>query len=193
MHLNHLVVIGSSAGGPRILRELFTGLPRLNGCIVIVQHMPAFINESLRKTLDDVTEMSVVLAEEGARLESGMVFIAPSEKHLLISKDYTISLNQEEKVHFVRPAVDVAMKSISPSTDTQMTGLVLTGMGKDGAEGLCHMKEIGALTIAQDEESSIIYGMPREAVEMGCVDIVLSHTDIHHKLIQMLGVQHPKQ
>ena len=182
-------IIGSSAGGPRILKELFDGLPLLDGCVIIVQHMPKFINESLRRTLDDSTEMTVCIAQNGDQLEKGYVYLAPSEIHLELVDNRTLRLREGEKVNFVCPSVDVTMKSVARPIGAKLIGIILTGMGKDGAKGIRSIKRIGGITIAQDKKTSIIYGMPKEAYETGAVDYVLSTEEIRLKLIELLGVE----
>ena len=186
--LTYLVVVGASAGGPRILKEIFTSLPRLMGCVIVVQHMPHFINESLCRTLNAQTDMTVKLAQEGDLLQNGVVYVAPSEHHLLITNNEHIRLAAGEKVNWVCPSIDVTMKSLIKKDGIQLMGVVLTGMGNDGAEGLVYMKSIGAKTITQDSETSIINGMPKEAMKTGKVDLVLSPVQIHHKLVAELGI-----
>ena len=160
-------------------------MPRVNASIIIVQHMPKFINETLRESLDTCTAMDVVIAKDGDILQDGVVYLAPSEVHLKLDNNRIITLHMGEKVNFVRPSVDVAMKSIQPNPKTRIIGVVLTGMGKDGAEGIKHIKSIGGITIAQDEETSVIYGMPKAAYETGAVDMVLPPEEIHREIIQL--------
>ena len=183
----NIVIVGSSAGGPRILKELFTSLPLLNGCIIVVQHMPKFINESLCRTLDEITEMNVQIARDMAILRKGRVYIAPSEIHLELIDNRTIRLVHREKVNFVRPSVDVTMKSVKRESEDLVIGIVLTGMGKDGAEGIRHIKQIGGIAITQDKGTSVIYGMPKEAFATGVVDFVLTPLEIKDKLLELLG------
>lgn len=183
----NIMIIGSSAGGPRILKEIFTDLPLLNGCIVIVQHMPKFINESFCRTLNQTTGMDVQIAKEDDVLHAGRVYIAPSEVHLELINNRTIRLIRSEKVNFVRPSIDVTMKSVQRKSGYSIIGVILTGMGKDGAAGIRHLNEIGGITIAQDEETSIIYGMPREAVATGNIDYILTPPKIKEKFIELLS------
>lgn len=183
-----IVVIGSSAGGPRILKDLFKGLPLINCSMIIIQHMPQFVNESISQSLDNCTDMTVCLAKDGDILKNGTVYVVPSEVHARIIHNHHIRLVQGEKVNYVCPAADVTMTSLTKETGIRHIGIVLTGMGRDGADGICHIKSIGGTTIAQDEKSSIIFGMPKEAVETGCVDWVLSPEQIHQKLIELVGI-----
>jgi two-component system, chemotaxis family, protein-glutamate methylesterase/glutaminase len=147
-----------------------------------------FINYSVRKTLDSLTDMDVVIADNGNRLEPGTVYIAPSEVHLELLNNQRVRLVNGPKVCFVRPSADVAMKSAMSKPGLRIIGVVLTGMGKDGADGIVHLKQIGGVTFAQDERSSAIYGMPKAAAETGSVDFVMSPEAIQAKLIKMVGV-----
>jgi two-component system chemotaxis response regulator CheB len=183
----NIMIIGASAGGPRILKEIFTELPLLNGCIVLVQHMPKYINESFCRTLNQATEMEVHIAQDGDFLKQGIMYIAPSEVHLELMNNRTIRLTTSEKVNFVCPSIDVTMKSVQKESGNSIIGVILTGMGKDGAEGIRHLKKIGGITIAQDEETSIIYGMPREAVATGIIDYILTPPKIKEKFIELLS------
>lgn len=170
------------------MRRLLGGMPRLNAGIVLVQHMPKFINPSVRKTLDGLTDMDVVIADTGNRVDAGTVYIAPSEVHLQILNNERLKLVDGPKVCFVRPSADVTMKSALNRAGFRVIGVVLTGMGKDGAEGIAHIKRIGGVTFAQDEQSSAIYGMPKAAAETGAVDFVMAPEAIQAKLIKMVGV-----
>ena len=183
----NLIIIGSSAGGPRILRSIFTGMPTLNSSIIIIQHMPRFINESLRDNIRAWTEMKVDLAKNDEPLEIGKIYIAPSELQIELFNNRKIHLFQGDKYNYVCPSVDVTMKSIVKAPSNNIIGVVLTGMGCDGAEGIRYIKEIGGTTIAQNEETSIIFGMPREAINTGKVDFILSPQEIHQKLIDLAG------
>ncbi len=188
MQPEHLVIIGSSAGGPRILRDIFKELPRLNASIILVQHMPEFINNSFCRNLDMLTDMRVSLAESGEKIQAGNVYVAPSGKHLVLKDNRRIVLSEGEKVNYVCPSVDVTMLSLQKQTDIDYYGVILTGMGSDGMEGIQHIKDIGGKTIAQDESTSIIFGMPRMAIETGKVDFVLPAQEIPQKLRSFVGI-----
>lgn len=183
--VDNIVIIGSSAGGTRILKQVFMRMPVLDASLIIVQHMPLFINESFRDSLDQITDLKVVLAENEQRLEKGKVYIAPSEYHLELIRNSEIHLYKGEKVNFVCPAVDVTMLSMKEIPSKNITGVILTGMGRDGAKGIAHIKAIGGKTIAQDEATSIVYGMPKEAVKTGAVDYILNPDQIQKKLINL--------
>lgn len=183
-----LVIIGSSGGGPPILEAIFKDLPKLKGSIILIQHMPQYINQQLADSLNKITNMTVTIAKHGEEIKDGMIYVAPSEQHLYLVDNLKIALREGEKVHYACPSVDVTMKSLQPSPDLKVLGIILTGIGNDGAEGIAHVKELGGLTIAQDEESSIIFGMPREAINTGKVDWVLNTHQIRNKLILFLGL-----
>lgn len=180
---DNLILIGSSAGGTRILKQIFTDMPRLSACVIIVQHMPQFINTSLRDTLNQITDMDVMIPENQQIIQAGRVLLAPSEFHLELMSNQEIHLYKGEKVNYVCPAVDVTMLSLTKIPKKNITGIILTGMGKDGAKGIAHVKSIGGATIAQDEETSIVYGMPKEAAKTGAIDYILNPDQIKTKLI----------
>jgi len=178
-----IVVIGASAGGPRVLKQIFTDLPMLNCSIIVVQHMPNFINESIAQSLNSVTEMEVRLFHQDEVLKDRVVYVVPSEYHAKVIQNRQIQLRQGERVNYVCPAVDVTMLSLHQEPGVRHLGILLTGMGRDGAEGMRHIKHIGGQTIAQNEKTCAIFGMPKEAIETGCVDWVLPPDQIHQKLI----------
>lgn len=182
------MIIGSSAGGPRILRQIFIDLPPLEASIIIVQHMPKFINNSLVETLSRYSKFNIKIAEDGDALTLGTVYIAPSEVHLKLINNRKIQLYKGEKVKFVCPSIDVTMLSVEKSISGKILGIILTGMGNDGAEGIKHIKSIGGTTIAQDKETSTIFGMPNEAIKTGMVDFVLPPEQIKITLKKTVGL-----
>lgn len=184
----YLIVIGSSAGGPRILKEIFTGMPLLNGSIVIVQHMPIYINQTLSDSLNGFTDMSVEIARDGVMLENSKIYVAPSEVHLELIDNKKIHLFNGEKVNFACPSIDVTFQSLKIEIGTKLIGIILTGMGKDGARGIKHVKSLGGTTIVQDKETSVIFGMPKEAIDTGTVDFILTPDQIREKLIELAGI-----
>ena len=185
--VNELVIIGASSGGPKALRTVLSRMPMLDACVLVVQHMPMFINESVRKSLASVTNMDVRIAEEGDRLEGGKVLIAPSEVHMEITGNRSIRLRHGPKVNFVRPSIDVTMLSVSSEPGMLPIAVVLTGIGKDGAAGIRHIKQIGGVTITQDLETSVVYGMPKAAVETGAVDFVLPPEAVGDKIMKLVN------
>jgi len=185
---NTVVIIGASTGGFKIVRKIFSGLPVLNAGIIIVQHMLGSVNGAFKEKLNGNTEMEVKIAEDGDGIEAGKVYIAPSGLHLRLIDNRKIGLINDGKVNSVRPSIDVTMKSLKSGPEGGIIGVILTGMGKDGVEGISHIKSIGGITIAQDRDTSAIYGMPKAAVETGDVDFALTPEEISDKLIEVVGI-----
>ena len=181
----NIVVIGSSTGGPRILESVLRGLPKLSASVILVQHMPKLINRSFADRLNSYTDMEVDVAEDREFIEVGRIYVAPSEVHLELENNRRIRLVSGEKVNFVMPSVDVVMKSLRKNQGDNIVGVILTGMGKDGAAGIAHIKDIGGTTVVQDEKTCMIYSMPEAAVETGRVDSVLTPERIKQKLIEL--------
>jgi two-component system, chemotaxis family, protein-glutamate methylesterase/glutaminase len=162
-------------------------MPRLNAAVIVVQHMPKFINDSLRDSLAVETAMRVTIPRDGDALEPGVVMIAPSEMHLKLVADERVRLEEGEKVNYVCPSADVTMQSLVPAAGVSFIGVVVSGMGRDGADGIAHIKRLGGTTIAQDEKTSSIFGMPKEAIDTGCVDRILDPDSIREALIHLAG------
>ncbi|HEY3309261.1 MAG TPA: CheB methylesterase domain-containing protein [Desulfuromonadaceae bacterium] len=184
---HNIVIIGVSTGGPIALRRLFADLPPLNAAIIVVLHIPQGMDYRIAKGLDAVSSMPVALAVNGEYLRAGHVYIAPGGYHLMLEGNHRIVMVEGERVNFVQPSVDLAMKSISRPLKGKIVGVVLTGMGKDGAEGIQHIKAIGGITMAQDQDSCAIFGMPKAAAETGVVDFVLSPEKMGKKLASILS------
>ena len=183
--LKKVVAIGSSTGGPRALSEIVPLLPGdLSACVVIVQHMPPRFTTSLAERLDAVSEIKVVEAASGDKIKPGVVYIAPGDHHILVGRNDTIYLNQEPPLHGVRPSVDVFMKSLASAYGRRSIGVILTGMGVDGAEGVKNIKEAGGTVFAEHHSTCVVYGMPKAAAETGCVDRVLILPRIADVLIE---------
>lgn len=169
---NKLIAIGSSTGGTRALETVLTQLPAGLPGVVIVQHMPPVFTKSFADRLNMLCPMHVKEAEDGDLVQSGHVLIAPGNYHMLVEKSgakYYTRIRQGPPVHHQRPAVDVLFNSVAQSAGVNAMGVILTGMGADGAKGLLKMKECGAYTIGQDEQTSVVYGMPKEAYKVGAV------------------------
>jgi len=170
-----IVVIGSSTGGTRVLTHLMACLPALSACVVVVQHMPRFINPSFCRTLAGVSRNPVRLAQDGDLLEPGLILVAPSEVHCTIVQNRQVRLVAGPAVNWVCPAIDVTMQSLTPpAPGGELVGVLLTGMGKDGAVGLGYIRSLGGTTIAQTEATCAVYGMPGEAVRLGNADYEMS-------------------
>ena len=183
-----VVVIGASTGGTRVLPELLKLLPPLRACILIVQHMPKYINASVVRSWSQDASGVVKLAQQDEILEEGIVLVAPSEVHCVLTGNRRINLEDGPRVNFVRPAIDVTMRSFAPLQPGQkLFGVLMTGMGKDGALGLAHIKGLGGCTIAQNEATCAIYGMPAAAVKLGVVNYELPPEAIARVLASALG------
>ncbi|WP_208560877.1 chemotaxis-specific protein-glutamate methyltransferase CheB [Marinilactibacillus kalidii] len=181
------IVIGASTGGPKALVEVVRELPAKIGIpIFIVQHMPKGFTTSFAKRLDALSGLTIVEAEDGQRIQKDTVYLAPGGKHMLIDKD-RILLTEEDKIHGVRPAVDYLFETAAIKYGHHLVGVVLTGMGNDGAIGSKAIKESGGYMITQNQETSVIYGMPRNVEEKGYSDNVASLYDIGNILKNMIG------
>ncbi len=171
-----IVCIGASTGGTESLREVLEALPIASPGIVIVQHMPEKFTASFARRLDSLCAMEVKEAEDGDAVLRGRVLIAPGNMHTMLERSgarYHVSVKTGPLVSRHRPSVDVLFRSASRSAGSNAVGVIMTGMGDDGARGLEEMKQAGAFTIAQDEATSIVFGMPKEAIARGCVDRII--------------------
>ncbi|HWL44745.1 MAG TPA: chemotaxis response regulator protein-glutamate methylesterase [Ilumatobacter sp.] len=177
-----LVAIGSSTGGPNALGDVLSVLPGdLPVPVVIVQHMPAVFTRLLAERLDDRCAVRVREAADGDVLAAGHVYIAPGDYHLTVARDGTrlrLSTNQEPPVHFCRPSVDVMFGSLVDSVGAGVLAVVLTGMGSDGRDGAGALRASGAVVLAQDEPTSVVWGMPGAVVNAGLADEVLALSDV---------------
>lgn len=170
---DRVVVIGCSTGGPSALDAIMRALPATPAYgVILVQHMSAVLTAALATRLDGLGAFRVKEAGDGDRPRVGVALLAPGDKHLAFVAG-AVRLNEEAPVHGVRPAVDVTMRAAAASFGARAVGVVLTGMGRDGALGLGAIKAAGGRTIAQDKESSVVFGMPRAAIELGVVDEVV--------------------
>ena len=183
----NIIVIGASTGGLKILEELFPRLPVLKTAVVIIQHITPLVDQAFVTSLARVSKMPVNLAREGQHLNEGQVYLAPGGFHLKLLRNQIVHLYNGEKVNSVCPSIDVSMKSLVPPNGCRLAGVILTGMGCDGAAGIAHIKQIGGITIAQDQKTSVIYGMPKAAAETGKIDFILSTDRIADKLRELFG------
>lgn len=178
-----LVIIGISTGGPAALSRVvpsFTARTRF--CTVIVQHMPAQFTATLAERLDAMSAVYVTEARGGERPMPGAVLIAPGDRHLTFDDKGRVLLTDGHPVNGCRPSADVTMKSAASVYGRRTIGVIMTGMGRDGADGMRAIKEVDGRTLAQDRETSVIYGMPRAAIEAGVVDYVVPLDDIANRL-----------
>ncbi len=172
------IVIGASTGGPKALVYLISNLPeRISLPIFVVQHMPKGFTASFAERLDKESKVMVVEAEDKMPIVKGTVYIAPGDYHMEL-EDNMIRLNKKAKIFGVRPAVDYLFISAAEAYGRNLLGIILTGMGKDGAAGMLKIKEKGGYNIAQDMESSVVYGMPGHAINQNAVHQVLSLENI---------------
>lgn len=172
-----LIGIGASTGGTEAIKEVLLPLPADMPAVLITQHMPAGFTTSFAARLDRLCALRVKEAEQDERILPGHAYLAPGGWHLLIKRfgaDYRIALSDGPPVNRHRPSVDVMFDSMASAAAANCIGVVLTGMGRDGAEGLLHLREVGAVTAAQDESSSLVYGMPKAAAENGAAHHVVN-------------------
>jgi two-component system chemotaxis response regulator CheB len=182
------VVIGSSTGGPKALMSLCTDLPAdFPIPVVLVQHNSSGFDTGFAQWLNDYTPLEVKLAENREVPEKGKLYVAPTDKHLILVGG-RFSFDDGEPVNNQKPAADLLFKSAAKCWGPGAVSVVLTGMGADGAEGTRYIRQAGGITIAQDEDSSMIYGMPKAAFDTGCVDIVLPLNMIPRQLIELTGI-----
>jgi len=177
------LLVGSSTGGPKMVERVMSALPAAADFrVLIVQHMPDGFTERFAARIDDRSDYDVREAADGDRIGGGEALVAPGGKHLVVSNYRSgrlrVKLTEEPPVNSVRPAVDVTMESAAEVIDDPLVGVVLTGMGEDGAAGVEAVRAAGGRVIAQDEETSAVFGMPRRAIETGAVDDVLPIEDV---------------
>lgn len=174
--VNKPVVIGSSTGGTQAIESVLTALPADSPGIAIVQHMPEKFTAMYAQRLDGICEINVREAKDGDRLERGVALIAPGNRHMQMRKSggqYYVAIVDGPPVNRHKPAVDVLFRSVAECAGSDVLGIILTGMGDDGARGMKLLHERGARTIAQNEETCVVFGMPMEAIKQGAIDEVL--------------------
>jgi two-component system, chemotaxis family, protein-glutamate methylesterase/glutaminase len=188
-----IVCIGVSTGGTEALREVLEVLPRRSPGIVIVQHMPAGFTAAFAKRLNGLCEVDVKEAEDGDIVVQGGVYIAPGGRHMLLQRTgqrYHIAIKDGPAVSRHRPSADVLFRSTAQNAGRNALGIIMTGMGDDGARGLLEMRKLGAATRAQDEESCVVFGMPKEAIACGAVEKVVSLAQIPREILLWQDVRH---
>ncbi|HVM32148.1 MAG TPA: chemotaxis response regulator protein-glutamate methylesterase [bacterium] len=186
-----LVAVASSTGGPRALQELLSQIPEgFPAALVLVQHISTGFTKALAKRLDECGGLTVVEAEEGQPLLTGFAYVAPAGRHLTVQGgpgNYRAALNDSAPRMGVRPSADVMMQSVAKASGKHCLGVVLTGMGRDGAAGLKEIRAGGGRTYAQDAGSCVVYGMPKAAVELGAVDQQLPVARIAEEIVSFLS------
>ncbi|HKK15458.1 MAG TPA: chemotaxis response regulator protein-glutamate methylesterase [Gammaproteobacteria bacterium] len=176
-----VIAIGASTGGTEAIKEILTSLPADIPSIVIAQHIPPVFSEAFARRMNQISDLTVSEASDNQLMVPGHVYIAPGDLHLLVKRDgakYRCQLSDGPPVNRHRPSVDVLFRSVAQNVGKNAVGIILTGMGADGARGLHEMLESGASTIAQDEKTSVVWGMPGEAVKIGAAENVLALQDI---------------
>jgi two-component system chemotaxis response regulator CheB len=182
---DRVIGIGASTGGVEALRELLVNLPPRMPPILIAQHMPPGFTETFARRLNSICQIGVREAEDGQVACHGMAYIAPGGRHLSLTRrmgGYVLRVSDEPPVNRHRPSVDPLFRSIAKAAGARAIGVMLTGMGGDGAEAMLEMRRAGAHTIAQDEASSVVFGMPRQAIALGGVREVLALGDMAQRL-----------
>jgi len=186
-----VVAIGTSTGGTEALRVLLMALPLDAPGFVVVQHMPEVFTAGFAQRLNQLCAVDVQEARDGDRVRPGLVLIAPGNRHTMINRNgaqYVVRVVDGPLVARHRPSVDVLFRSVAQAAGANAVGVIMTGMGDDGADGLLEMKKAGASTIAQDEATSVVFGMPKVAIERGAVDEVLPLQRITHAILSRTGL-----
>ncbi len=186
---NKIIAIGASTGGTEAIKKVLTMMPQNSPGIVVVQHMPAQFTTSFAERLNELCKMEVKEAKDGDSVVNGKVLIAPGNYHMLLKRSgarYYVQVKHGPLVHYQRPAADVLFKSAAKYAGANVLGIILTGMGKDGAAGMLTMKKAGAVNIAQDEKSCVVFGMPKEAIDVGAIDHIKDINSIANTAINLI-------
>jgi two-component system, chemotaxis family, protein-glutamate methylesterase/glutaminase len=184
-----VIAIGASTGGTEALKQVLTRLPANSPGIVVVQHMPANFTTAFAERLNSLCQLTVREAQDNDSVVTGVALIAPGNYHMILRRSgarYYVEIKMGPMVQHQRPAVDILFKSTAKYAGGNAIGIILTGMGADGAEGLLEMKKAGAATIAQDEQSCVVFGMPKEAIKLGAADKVLPLHQIAPEMMRMV-------
>jgi two-component system chemotaxis response regulator CheB len=185
-----IIFVGASTGGTEAVKNFLLGIPPRCPPILVVQHMPESFTASFAARLDSLCRTRVIEAQGGETLESGTVYVAPGHSHLKIARKasgYATELFRTPPVNRHRPSVDVLFDSAAELVGPNAIGVILTGMGKDGACGLLRMRKAGARTFGQDEASCVVYGMPREAALIGAVEHVAGLQELSQRVLALVG------
>lgn len=185
-----IIAIGASTGGTEALRDVLTKMPPDTPPIIIVQHMPEMFTKAFAERLNSLCSVEVREARSGDSAIPGVALIAPGNHHLSLERDgakYVVKTNQSPPVNHHRPSVEVLFNAVAKYAGSNAIGVMLTGMGADGATGMLEMKKAGAKTIAQDEASCVVFGMPKEAIKIGAVDKVVPLSDIPETILSLLN------
>lgn len=189
---SRMIAIGASTGGTEAIKDVLCSLPEDVPGIVMVQHMPETFTPSFAKRLDSVSRLRVVEAQGGEKIVPGYAFLAPGHSHMVVRKSgagWVTELLKTEPVNRHRPAADVLFDSVAEQVGHNALGVILTGMGKDGAQGLLHMRQKGAWNVGQDQASCVVYGMPKEAAAVGALNDVAPLCEVGARIIAQLKSQ----
>lgn len=184
-----IIAIGASTGGTEAIKEVLSGLPGEMPGIVVVQHIPKAFSSSFARRMDATSVLEVCEARDGQAIQAGHAYIAPGDQHLLVVRDgagYRCKLSDGQSVNRHRPSVDVLFRSVAQSAGRHAIGVILTGMGRDGALGMKEMREAGAATLGQDEDSSVVWGMPGAAWQAGAVQALHPLPEIAGRLVELV-------
>ncbi len=187
---NKIVAIGASTGGTEAIKQVLQRFPLNCPPTLIVQHMPEHFTQGFAKRLNEVARPEVRQAADGDLVRAGLVLLAPGNKHMVLRRDgakYFVRVKDGPHVHFQRPSVEVLFRSVAQFAGKDAVGVILTGMGADGATALLEMRGAGAHTVAQDEKTSVVYGMPKAAVAVGAVEHILPLGDIAVKIMELVS------
>ncbi|MCC8373995.1 MULTISPECIES: protein-glutamate methylesterase/protein-glutamine glutaminase [Photorhabdus] len=185
-----LIAVGASTGGTEAIKNLLQPLPVTSPALLITQHMPPGFTRSFAERLNKLSQITVKEAENGERILPGHAYIAPGDRHMELCRngaDYQVLISDAPAVNRHRPSVDVLFRSIAKFAGKNAVGVLLTGMGSDGAAGLLEMKQAGAYTLAQDEASCVVFGMPRAAIQMGAVDEVMDILKMSKRMLAKIS------
>lgn len=188
-HTNKIIALGASTGGTEAIKTVVKELPADTPPIVITQHLPAAFSASFVRHIDLVTEMKACIPKHGQVAEMGNIYLSPGDRHMLVVREsgqYVIQLSDGLPVNRHKPAVDVLFRSVSLCSGANAVGVLLTGMGADGAMGMKEMHDAGAKTVIQDEQSSVVWGMPGAAFKLGCADYVVSLEEVANKILTLV-------
>ncbi len=183
-----IIAIGASTGGTEAIKDVLVQLPHDTPGIVIAQHIPKLFSGAFARRMDSICQMTVCEAEDGQQILRGHAYVAPGDRHLLVVRDgarYACRLDDGSPVNRHKPSVDVLFRSVAQQAGRNAIGVILTGMGKDGALGLKEMRDAGSRTIAQDEATSMVWGMPGESVAIGAAMDVLPLPQIHARILAL--------
>lgn len=188
----NIIAVGASTGGTEALKEFLIRMPADAPPIIVTQHMPEAFTKSFAARLDSLCRVTVCEAEDNQQLIAGHVYIAPGHSHLMLRRNgdhYVTKLDKAPPVNHHRPSVEVLFRSVAQAAGKHAIGVMLTGMGKDGAVAMLEMREAGAYNFAQDESSCVVFGMPREAIAVGAVHEVANIGEIAQRLLARLATR----